>query len=104
MMPEGPKPYEIVLVLTETNGAIAGTLRLVMYYEVVDVTGSLVGRHVEMTCSLLDAITFEGEVHGRTMTGTCTSHGVTDTWEVTRVECVGADLTEATSGGMVVAT
>jgi len=85
MTPDGPKPYEIVLVLAETSGEITGTFRLVMYYEVVDVTGSLVGRHVEMTCWLLDTITLVGEVHGRTMTGTCTSHGVADTWEVTRV-------------------
>ena len=86
MMPEGPTPYEIVLTLTETDGVITGTFRLVMYYEVVDLTGSLVGRHVEMTCAILDTITLEGEVHGRTMSGTCTTHGETDTWEVVRVD------------------
>jgi len=86
MTPDSPKPYEIVLTLTEIDGAITGTFRLVMYYEVADLTGSLDGRHIEMTCRLLDTITFEGEVHGRTMAGTCTTHGATDTWEVTRVD------------------
>ena len=89
MTGDGPEPCEIVLTLAETDGVITGTLRLwtsATYYHVIDLTGSLDGRHVEMTCDFLDTMTFEGEVQGRTMSGTCTTHGETDTWEVTRVD------------------
>jgi len=86
MTPDGPEPYEIVLNLTETDGVIAGTLRVGEWPYAVDVAGSLVGKHVEMTDTTMFDITFEGEVHGRTMSGTCTRAGVTDTWEATRVD------------------
>ena len=85
MTPDGPEPYEIVFVLAESAGVITGTLRVGAWPTAADVTGSLVGRHVEMTCPLFD-ILYEGEVHGRTMSGTCTCHEVPDTWEVTRVD------------------
>jgi hypothetical protein len=87
MTPDGPKPCEIVLDLTETGGVIAGTLRVVMYYEVCDPTGTLSGNHIEITGRLLPSwVDLEGEVRGRTIAGTCTCDGMTDTWEVTRVD------------------
>ena len=87
MTPDGPKPYEIVLTLTEIDGLITGTLRIVMWYEVYDVTGTRSGRHVEIEGQIFpDWVTLEGEVHGRTMSGTCTMSGETDDWEATRVD------------------
>jgi hypothetical protein len=87
MTGDGPKPCEIVLNLTEIDGAIGGTLRIVAWYEVYDVTGTLSGRHVEIEGQIFPAwVTLEGEVHGRTMSGTCTMSGETDDWEVTRVD------------------
>jgi len=86
MTPNGPEPYEIILNLMETDGVITGTLRVGMWPLAADVTGNRAGRHVEMACPLLFDIAFEGDVHGRTMAGTCTCHDVTDTWEATRVD------------------
>jgi len=83
MMIDGPQTYEIALRLTEADGVITGTLQIGEWSALDSVTGSLEGRHVEMTSA---GIVFEGEVHGRAMSGTCTRSEVTDTWEVTRVD------------------
>ena len=89
MMPD-PKPYEIVLNLTEVDGVITGTLRCpqFIYNPPVDLTGSLVGSHVELTGTLMgEPLILEGEVHRQTMAGTSSHRGHSSgTWEVTRVD------------------
>ena len=89
VMTPDPGSYEIVLELTETDGLITGTLRCVAFYALlpIDVTGSLTGSHVEITGSLMGSpLILEGEVHRRTMAGTCTHRGHSETWEVARVD------------------
>ena len=85
-----PKPEEIVLNLTETDGVITGTLRCVEHWALppTEVTGSLTGSHVELTGSLMGSpLILEGEVHRGTMAGTSSHRGHSSgTWEVTRVD------------------
>jgi len=83
--PTATRTTEIVLVLVEDHGVVTGTLRCPEFFmDPADVTGTLSGRHVELESTILGDVTFTGEVHGDTMSGTCTYHGFTDSWEVTR--------------------
>ena len=88
--PDGPEPHEIVLVISESGDTITGTLQWFTLYDLshtTDVTGACAGRHVKISGLVHGlALTLEGEVDDGTMAGTCTFHGKTDTWEVTRVD------------------
>jgi len=85
--PTVPRTTEIVLVLAEDERIITGTLQCPEFYmDPEDVMGTLFGWEVEFESTILGNVTFKGTIHGRTMSGTCTYHGVTDAWEATRVD------------------
>ena len=81
-------PREIALVLTETDGAITGSLEWSEAHvgtQVTDVTGSREGGNIKIEAMVHGLLlTLEGVLERRAIAGTCTYRGVTDAWQVTR--------------------
>ena len=81
-------PREIGLVLTETDGAITGSLEWSETYvgtQATDVTGSREDGNIRIEGAVHGSLlTLEGVLERGTIAGTCTYRGVTDAWQVTR--------------------